>query len=134
MRGPGLVVRYSDGHDPAMMRHPGPERSMGETHREWLLVREADGASSHVQLGAPPLKIGRRPGHEVVLADTYASADHAELLSRQDQRWVQDLSSTNGTRLNGRPIPPRVLHSLHDGDVIRIGSTELTYHRQPAVK
>src|SRR5919107_1163605 len=112
-----------------MTRHPGPERSMGETHREWLQVREAGGTGSRVELGAPPLRIGRRPGHEVVLADTYASADHVELLSRQGQRWVQDLSSTNGTRLNGQAIPPRVLHPLHDGDVIGIGAAELTYRR-----
>src|SRR4051794_32423496 len=105
---------------------------MGETHREWLLVREAGGVDAMVALAPSLLRIGRGPSNQLVLADSYASADHAELVSQHGQRCVRDLGSTNGTRLNGRPISPRTLHALRDGDVIRIGDSELTYRLQAA--
>jgi LCP family protein required for cell wall assembly len=104
---------------------------MGETDREFLLVREAGGGDARIDLLPAPLRIGRRPGNQVVLTDSYASGDHAEVVSQQGKRCVRDLGSTNGTRLNGRPISPRSLHPLRDGDVIQIGESSLTYRRQP---
>jgi LCP family protein required for cell wall assembly len=103
---------------------------MGETLRELLQVREAGGGESTVVLAAAAVRIGRAPGNQVVLADTYASGSHAELVTQRGQRCVRDLGSTNGTWLNGKPIPPRALRPLHDGDVIQIGDSELTYRVQ----
>jgi LCP family protein required for cell wall assembly len=100
---------------------------MGKTHREWLLVHDADGADTQVALAASALRIGRAPDNQVVLTDSYASAAHAELVQQQGRRCLQDLGSTNGTRVNGQPVPPRRPYALNDGDVIRIGDSELIY-------
>jgi polyisoprenyl-teichoic acid--peptidoglycan teichoic acid transferase len=104
---------------------------MGRGRREWLLVRAPDVSEARVDVGPAPLRIGRGPGNQVVLRDNHVSATHAELVDREGERCVRDLGSRNGTRLNGRALEPGALQALRDGDVLRIGSCELTYRRDP---
>ena len=53
------------------------------------------------ELDGRPLLIGRSPRCDLVLTDPTVSRRHAELV-RSDDGWVvRDLSSTNGTRVNG---------------------------------
>ncbi len=35
--------------------------------------------------------------------------------------WIEDLGSTNGTYVNGRPVPPKTRARLRDGDQLRLG-------------
>jgi pSer/pThr/pTyr-binding forkhead associated (FHA) protein len=72
------------------------------------------------------LTIGRGGQNDVSIeGDEFASARHARVEPRRDGVWVQDLGSTNGTHVNGVRIDrPR---RLTDGDVVRIGETELRF-------
>ena len=64
--------------------------------------------------------VGRGEGVDVRLPDSSVSRLHAELVRRGTHVYISDLGlSTNGTRVNGRPIGRRV---LHDGDVITFGT------------
>ena len=67
--------------------------------------------------------IGRSPSNSVVIPDSYASSQHALLIQREGQWWLQDQNSRNGTMLNGRPIDDPTVVST--GDVIGVGRTEL---------
>ncbi|HEX6654634.1 MAG TPA: FHA domain-containing protein, partial [Candidatus Limnocylindria bacterium] len=89
--------------------------------REWLLVRADGVGEARIAIGSQPVRIGRGPENQIVLPDTYASARHAEVVEHEGQRWLRDLGSTNGTRLNGRVLAPGTLHALGDGDLIQIG-------------
>ncbi len=74
--------------------------------------------------GAEPqeLLVGRSSGCDVVLGDPTVSRRHARLTLR-DGRWVlQDLGSTNGSRLNGRPVGRC---QLRPGDELCLGETRL---------
>ena len=59
--------------------------------------------------------------------DDYASAHHARIESQRDGVWIVDLDSTNGTWVNGERMDGR--RKLRDGDVVRIGQTELRFER-----
>jgi pSer/pThr/pTyr-binding forkhead associated (FHA) protein len=86
------------------------------------------GVGQAFETGPVPLTIGR--GGENVAAldgDDYASAQHARVESLRDGVWILDLGSTNGTFVNGERMDGR--HRLRDGDVVRIGQTELRYER-----
>lgn len=64
--------------------------------------------------------VGRGAGVDIRLADPSVSRLHAEVVVRGPFVYVSDLGlSTNGTRVNGRPIAKRV---LLDGDVLSFGT------------
>ncbi len=68
------------------------------------------------------LTIGRSPGCGVAMPDDiYTSTLHARLFRRNDQLWVEDLGSTNGTFVNSEQIGQAL--RLGKGDVLQIGST-----------
>ena len=69
--------------------------------------------------------IGRSSDADIVIAASEVSRHHAQIVPDRDGWVVADLGSTNGVRLNGRPlgVPTRV----EDGDVIELGSVELIF-------
>lgn len=76
-----------------------------------------------VPLG-PEAVAGRASGHPVLLTDPAASTHHASL-SWSGERWeARDLGSTNGTSVDGRPLPPREKAPLARGTCLRFGSDE----------
>lgn len=67
--------------------------------------------------------VGRGHGVHVALTDPSVSRLHAELVRRGEHVYVSDLGlSTNGTRVNGRPVGRRL---LSDGDVLSFGACRL---------
>ena len=80
------------------------------------------------ELDSAALTIGRGSQNDVQIErDEFASARHARFEPRRDGVWVQDRDSTNGTFVNGARIErPR---RLTEGDVVRIGETDLRYER-----
>ncbi len=72
------------------------------------------------ELGPDVTTVGRGRGVDVALDDPSVSRLHAELVRRGEHVYVSDLGlSTNGTRVNGRPVGRRL---LVDGDVLSFGS------------
>jgi len=63
---------------------------------------------------------------DLPIEDERVSRIHCQLIFNQDDLMVsvEDLGSTNGTRINGAKIEGA--QQLHEGDVLRIGHTELT--------
>jgi hypothetical protein len=69
--------------------------------------------------------IGRSRDCDVVLEDSGASRRHAEILPHADGWAIRDLDSTNGVRVNGRPVAGA--QPLLQGDLVEIGSTEIVF-------
>lgn len=67
-----------------------------------------------------PLVIGRRAECEIMLQDDAVSGRHARISWDTDSWQVEDLTSTNGTFVNGRRVqrPTR----LKSGDALRVGN------------
>ena len=73
---------------------------------------------------AEGLTIGREDGCNVCLQDPKASRYHARIIVEGPVVEVEDLGSSNGTRLNGKAIRRRVLRF---GDVIQIGTSLIAF-------
>lgn len=71
-----------------------------------------------------PLVIGRSPECTVVVRDVLLSRRHCQIEPMLDRWVVTDLNSKNGTFVGTQRIDR---HTLDDGDVIRIGRTEVCF-------
>ncbi|HUH80750.1 MAG TPA: FHA domain-containing protein [Solirubrobacteraceae bacterium] len=71
------------------------------------------------------MSIGRRPDSEVFLDDITVSRDHALLINRGDDWYLDDCGSLNGTYVNRERIES---HRLQEGDEVQIGKYKLTFH------
>ena len=91
-------------------------------HDGWLVV-ERGGGLEHGQrfdlIGG--LSIGRSKEADVRIEDRYASSLHARVFSRENRFYVEDMSSTNGTLLNGATLQGEA--EAIDGDSVQIGDT-----------
>jgi len=63
--------------------------------------------------------IGRSPECAIRLDDIFVSRKHARLVLRDFELHLEDLQSTNQSRVNGAPVPTRV--RIHPGDVLLFG-------------
>lgn len=87
------------------------------------VTESGDGRRLAVQEGVAlgtELTLGRDPENGMVIGDRFASGRHARLFRRDEEYWVEDLNSRNGTLLNGHRVtgPRRVV----SGDRITVGS------------
>jgi pSer/pThr/pTyr-binding forkhead associated (FHA) protein len=71
----------------------------------------------------PPFEVGRDKAAEVVLHDPEVSRRHARFESQQGVVYVNDLTSRNGTFLNGRRVTEAI--EVRNGDEIDVGTTRL---------
>lgn len=70
------------------------------------------------------ITIGRRPDNPIVVADSFASGRHAMVGWDGARYYIEDLKSSNGTLLNGKPVTRA---PLKFGDIIRIGTQEILF-------
>jgi pSer/pThr/pTyr-binding forkhead associated (FHA) protein len=77
--------------------------------------------------------IGRNETNEIVVPDMTISGIHAFLMKREDGDFhLQDMNSTNGTSVNGVPVPAQGEGEpvrLKSGDRIRFGGVKFTFLR-----
>jgi len=71
------------------------------------------------------MSIGRRPESEVFLDDVTVSRDHALLIHRAGDWYLDDCGSLNGTYVNRQRIES---HHLQEGDEVQVGKYKLTFH------
>ena len=70
------------------------------------------------------ITIGRRHGNDIQLNDITVSGRHALVSEVGGRVYVEDLGSTNGTLVNGKPVRKQF---LKHGDVIQVGAHQLAY-------
>ncbi len=66
--------------------------------------------------------VGRSSDLDMVLVEDMVSRKHARIAMQQDQIWIEDLGSTNGTFVNGEKIKRA---RLKEGDRVLIGTSIL---------
>jgi hypothetical protein len=84
-----------------------------------------DGSSLTTPLDADIITIGRSPDSIVQLPNPSVSSQHAIIKPREDGYYVQDLQSSNGTRVNGAVIEEAL---LQDGDRVAFGDIRAIFY------
>lgn len=80
------------------------------------------------ELTAPVTVVGRSRRCDIVIDDPNVSRRHIEITRQGDGFMVRDLGSTNGARLNQRPIQQEV---LQNGDQLELGTSRLVFELIP---
>jgi pSer/pThr/pTyr-binding forkhead associated (FHA) protein len=90
--------------------------------RAVLVIRNGGFEGMRFELSAPETLIGRNPSTDITLLDAGISREHAIILYDEEERSyvIEDLQSTNGTKVNGKRIRTS---ALVPGDRIQIGRT-----------
>jgi len=93
-----------------------------------LLWLDARGEVAARSIYLPETVIGREAGCDVMIDDPCVSRRHCVLRPvGGESAWleVEDLGSSNGTRINGRLLPEKGRGLARDGDVLELGGFAL---------
>jgi S-DNA-T family DNA segregation ATPase FtsK/SpoIIIE len=105
---------------------PAPASTAGATVRVGVVGGPASGATWVLAEGE---HVVGRAETDVVIADPDVSRLHAKLVvDPEGQVWVSDLGSSNGTFVDGHPIPSAAV--LQPGAVVEVGSSLLRILRR----
>jgi DNA-binding NtrC family response regulator len=84
---------------------------------------QSKGGEPH-ELQAQLVRVGSRPGNDLVLDDSAVSRIHFEIIADEIGFRIRDLDSRNGTWVDGYRVVEMYLRS---GSVVRAGGTELRF-------
>ena len=90
-----------------------------------LVIRAGSGREGEsFTLARDRMSVGRSPESDVFLDDVTVSRDHALVVRRGSEYYLDDCGSLNGTYINRRRIESQ---RLSDGDELQIGKYKLAF-------
>ena len=91
--------------------------------RAQLVILVGEGAGRSFTLGADPVVLGRDESATIRFTSEGISREHARITRPKSSFIIEDLGSSNGTRVNGVPLGDRA--SLQYGDRIQLGAAAI---------
>ena len=73
--------------------------------------------------------IGREKSNQLIVADPKVSRYHALVTFENDEAYIKDTHSANGTYVNNKLIIPGKKVKLTNKDKIKVGTTVITFYR-----
>jgi len=89
-----------------------------------IIVNHGSFKVKEVELEHGTLTVGRAADNDLKLDDSAVSSHHAKLVTFFNVTYIEDLNSTNGTLVNGRPVKK---YTLHTGDIVLLGKHQLLF-------
>jgi len=125
------VINYRPAVAP--MKDRGPRPPVDQVAPPWRLLLQI-GSENRTTLGVsvhPQMLVGREDSKKRRIPEIdFASFDgsrqgvsrrHARITYNDDALYIEDLDSTNGTRINGFQLEPGSTYRLRDGDELEFG-------------
>ncbi len=95
------------------------------------LILSLDGALlGEYPLDKERITIGRRSANDIHIDNLAVSGERATIVTIGNNSFLEDIGSTNGTRVNGKQIKK---HVLQHGDAIQLGKYQLRYINEAAM-
>ncbi len=89
------------------------------------LILSVDGTVlKEISLTKERTTLGRKPHNDIQVDNLAVSGEHAAIITILNDSFIEDLNSTNGTLVNGKPIKK---HFLQNADLVEIGKHKLKY-------
>jgi len=96
--------------------------------RPYFIVLAGSNLGRMFRIEGDEVVLGRATNATVRLEDDGISRNHAKVVMRGQELWIEDMGSQNGTFINGEKVSAQ---RLKDGDKIQVGATTIlkfTYH------
>jgi two-component system cell cycle response regulator len=96
--------------------------------RPYFIVLAGSSLGRMFRIEGDEVILGRATNATVRLEDDGISRNHAKVVMRGNELWIEDMASQNGTFINGEKVSTQ---QLKDGDKIQVGATTIlkfTYH------
>ncbi|MBI5525803.1 MAG: sigma 54-interacting transcriptional regulator [Deltaproteobacteria bacterium] len=113
----GTITRTN----PLAPDEPTPPGLLGQ------LAEEGAKGKKPYTLDLPSLSIGRDRGRDIILNDDSVSADHCAIFRKDNDYFIVDMWSTNGTFVNDLKLERRAQFRLPDGAKIKIGNRTFVF-------
>lgn len=106
---------------------PAPQPQFGGTHQSFGSAKTEHTSEKTIHLNGnypitlrenTPFTVGRDPNSNLVISNNKVSSRHIQLIYKNNQVFVTDLQSTNGTFINGHRISGEV--ALQQGDTLSL--------------
>jgi predicted component of type VI protein secretion system len=89
-----------------------------------LILSMDGGIIKEYPLNKERITIGRKAHNDIIIDNLAVSGEHAAVVTILNDSFLEDLDSTNGLEVNGKPTKK---HFLQNNDVIEIGKYKLKY-------
>ncbi len=73
--------------------------------------------------------IGRDKSNQLIVADSKVSRYHALVTLENEEAYIKDTDSANGTYINNKKLSPGEKVKLNNGDKIKVGRTVIRFYR-----
>ncbi len=105
------------------------EKTLALSEQVILVVRQPRGPQRSFAIDPTRVvAVGRAPRvNSIALDDPSVSAQHFKIVPKDEDFYVVDLDSSNGTLVNGERVR---VHKLHNGDTIMVGQVECQFRTQ----
>lgn len=121
--------------DGAVQQPVKKQPSANQRPTRGLVLAGFDGNGNRVHIALSPEKfagqrpevsLGRHPDLvDEIIPDEQVSRRHLRITARDDQFYIEDLNSSNGTLLNGHPLSPFRPEPLDYGATVALGGLEV---------
>ena len=99
---------------------------------EKILFRAGLRAGKEFLISDDEITAGRELDNNIVLEDVQISRKHMRIFRKDDQLFIEDLDSTNGTLLNGKVL--KKAQKLKNGDMVTLGENNVLEIQIPSAK
>ncbi len=124
------ATQVTRGEAPVTQAVAGGRRGYVLRHMK-VVVQRANETPKSYSLGNTALSVGADPKNDIVLDDSFTSSRHLKIVTENDEVWVCDLGSTNGTILGGI----KIRHAQWDPDaIIKVGQCQLSLQESSSLK
>lgn len=95
----------------------------------WILSGSLSGTDGpqNYSLTPPSVRVGRKPGSDLLLSHPTVSGHHARFDMRYDELWLVELGSTNGTFVNGKRLQGEI--RIQEEDLIQFAEVAFRVRR-----
>lgn len=117
-----------DGMSPVCLSMSNSEKPGGTVHQ--VLIKLEGAPARTFPLASGVNRIGRHPANDICLDHATVSGHHCEIVVLNEEMFVRDVGSTNGTFIDGRRVSEAALLA---GQRLHVGSVEMALENSARV-